>query len=318
MKNLAISKPEDTVAANITFGIEIETIIPANAGVVIGNYHSGTPVIGGTVKSNGAYVIAPAGWKAECDGSIATIPGFIACEFVSPILSGEAGVQNMLAMVAFIKLIGGKVNTTCGCHITIGTASVIGTNDTKAVTAFCKKVATVAQHNAWAIFAQTAPGRHTNRYSKAFSSDVGELMEKAAAATDSYIARKNTIACGRGMVNFQKALRSTSLIEFRAFAGTLNATRLSHHLATVLAIVRRAQTAQVLGSFKRSAKHSKAKTATDAVCRMWRVMGWVNPAEGREVALGIFGSLKTNFPAMGEVALANAANFEVAFPSANL
>jgi hypothetical protein len=50
------------------------------------------------------------------------------------------------------------VNASCGCHITIGIKSVIGTSDAAATAEFVRKLAHIAHHNAWAIYAQTGTG----------------------------------------------------------------------------------------------------------------------------------------------------------------
>ena len=59
-------------------------------------------------------------WKAERDGSIRVKPGRVACEFVSPILKGGAGVEHLLQFVEWANAIGANVNASCGCHITVG------------------------------------------------------------------------------------------------------------------------------------------------------------------------------------------------------
>lgn len=320
MKIRKAAKSQDLAAATITFGVEIETIIPVTSGVIVGGYHNGTKVSAARALT-GEIVIAPTvnggAWKAERDRSIQVIPGYVACEFVSPILSGVDGVANLVAMVAFIKSIGGKVNSSCGCHITVGTESIIGAGDTKSKANFYKKLATIANHNSWAIYAQTAPGRHVNHYSAAFSPRVAELMDTVVTSTNILEIMNAASNCGRGMVNFKKAFNPIALVEFRAFAGTLNTSRILHHLATVLGLCRRAATVGVLGSFKRSAKHSNIPNAVEAVERMYRTLGWAS-GTGRDVALGLFGQLHERFDNLAKCANKNATGFDLAYPGANL
>jgi hypothetical protein len=103
-------KPQDPKAESITFGVELETTIPATAGVSVGGYHFGRPVIAGTDAATNQHLNAPhfngAFWKAERDGSIRVIPGRVACEFVSPILHGGEGVEHLLEFVEWARAIG--------------------------------------------------------------------------------------------------------------------------------------------------------------------------------------------------------------------
>ncbi|TWT71536.1 amidoligase family protein [Crateriforma conspicua] len=96
-------------ANDIAFGIELETTMPANAPTPIGGYHNGLPV---------AWL--PAGWKAERDSSIRTLaPGRKGCEFVSPVLRGYEGLQNVMTAVDAIAARGGRVNHSTGIHVTV-------------------------------------------------------------------------------------------------------------------------------------------------------------------------------------------------------
>lgn len=322
--DMKLTKPADTTAQSIRFGIELETMIPAVAGISVGGYHSGNPVRQG-VTPTGNIIQAPrfsgACWRADRDASIRCEPGYVACEFVSPVLHGADGLACLRDMMAFINAIGGKVNDSCGCHITVGIASVIGTSDDEAVSEFCRKLAHIAQHNAWAIYAQTGTGRHRNHYAQQLAPEVERLMKQMVRVGDA--SRKSELAarCGRGMVNFNKAFNGErGAIEFRAFAGTLNEGKVLHHLATVLGLIRRAATVQTFGRFDRKStkKHAHVTNAVAALRRMWRVLGWVDSVPGRDCALGLFGALHTEFGSYRKVALEMAEKFEHRYPAANL
>jgi hypothetical protein len=118
-------KKPDTKAASVLFGVELETVIPAGCGVQVGNYHRGIQVTGGLRKSDGTVVTAPKfnrnAWRAEHDGSIRG--SGVACEFVSPILHGEAGVAALCEFVEFTTTIGATVNDYCGLRSHAFTAS---------------------------------------------------------------------------------------------------------------------------------------------------------------------------------------------------
>ncbi len=325
-----VTKPQDLASAEIWFGVEIETMIPTNSGVAVGGYHRGVAVTGGRSVSTGLVIAAPklaprdrvdvGTWHADRDGSIRCEAGFQACEFVSPILRGEAGLANLCAMLEFIRTIGGQVNASCGLHITIGISSVIGTQDTAAVAQFVKKIGHVANQNAWAIYSQTLGGRHLNNYSHRLAPECAtHLSTIANGATSTADLGVRAAACGRGMVNFQKAfMTDRGAIEFRAFAATLNKDEVLHHLATVFGLVRRAAVSQVLGGFQKSSKKNRSTTAPQALRRMWRILGWSDATECQHVALGLFGMLHAEFATFRKAALTLAELFEANYPAANL
>lgn len=313
-------KPADPQAEAITFGIELETTVPATSGVVIGAYHGGATVRNGAERATSSSLIAPTfrgnHWKAERDGSIRCRPGQAACEFVSPILQGAEGIQCLLDFVEWARAIGATVNASCGCHITVGVASIIGTNDPQALGEYARKVAHVARWHAMSLYGQTGTGRHLNQYSHTLGDDVALLarrMERRTRVQDKVDAANR---CGRGMVNFRK-LFSHGVIEFRVFAGTLNRQKLLHHLATVLGLCRRAAEVECLGGFKKNkAQVKRTATAKDALRFLWDYLGWTGSK--RPVALGLFGPLHDEFCSYRRVAERMCHRFDARFPFANL
>ena len=93
-------------ANEIAFGIEFETTLPSTDNTPIGPYHSGYQV-----------PWLPTGWKAERDGSIRPEnTSRKGCEFVSPILKGVEGVQQIENAIDQINARGGRVSSSCGLH----------------------------------------------------------------------------------------------------------------------------------------------------------------------------------------------------------
>lgn len=322
---MKISKPQDTVAQNIQFGVEIETIIPQSAAIAIGRYHFGHPVYSGGEANTSQIVPAPsfAGqfWKAEEDSSIACPRNYNRCEFVSPRLQGEDGITCLREFIRFANRIGAKINPSCGLHITVGIQSILGTTETAAVTQFIRKLAHITQHNAWAIYAQTGTDRHHSNYAGTFSLEV-ERYVRQMTRSDADEAISLAQRCGRKrIVNFLKAFKGPdSAVEFRAFAGTLDEARILHHLATAFGLIRRAATVQTFGRFDRKStrKHGNIQNAVEALRRMWRLLGWVDSTPGRDCALGLFGPLHSEFGTYRKAALEMAKTFEQRFPAANL
>jgi hypothetical protein len=107
-------KHSDPIATQIRWGIELETRIPITAGVHVGAYHRGHAVHVGidatSALPRNAPVFQGKPWQAERDGSIRCDAGQTPCEFVSPILHGEEGVETLLRFVEWTHAIGATVN----------------------------------------------------------------------------------------------------------------------------------------------------------------------------------------------------------------
>ena len=316
----ATMRSQDTQAERITFGVELETTIPATSGIVVGGYHSGATVrVGADVQSNlplNAPTFAGDFWRAERDGSIRTNHGRLACEFVSPILRGGDGVQHLIQFVEWANSIGANVNASCGCHITVGVESIIGTNDPQAMSEFARKLAHIARWHAMSLYGQTGTGRHLNHYSHVLEDDVAVLVKRMERVSNPSRKADAAHRCGRGMINFRK-LFSDGVIEFRVFAGTLNRHKLLHHLATVLGLCRRAAEIECLGAFSKNKSQAKrTATAASALRFLWDYLGWTGSK--RPVALGLVGPLHAEFNTYRRIADRMCRRFDSRFPYANL
>ena len=319
-------KPSDSQAALIQWGIELETRLPAAASVPVGGYHAGLPVVA-AITTAGARLSAPVfnseAWKAERDGSIRCEPGQVPCEFVSPILHGEDGVEHLAAFVDWLNAVGASVDRSCGCHITVGIESVIGTTDPKAVSAFIRKLAHIARWHARSLYGQTGTDRHLNHYSHPLYEQTAQHMRKLVTCEEERVKAECAEHCGRGMVNFRKAFRRdrhgrfVGVIEFRVFAGTLNLDKILHHLASVLGLCRRAHEVQCLGGFgKNKVQQKRTATAQDALRFLWDYLGWTGSA--RPVALVLFGRLHAEFRRYRKTAQRLCQQFDARYPDADL
>jgi hypothetical protein len=319
-------KPSDSQAALIQWGIELETRLPAAASVPVGGYHAGLPVVA-AITTAGARLSAPVfnseAWKAERDGSIRCEPGQVPCEFVSPILHGEDGVEHLAAFVDWLNAVGASVDRSCGCHITVGIESIIGTTDPKAVSAFIRKLAHIARWHARSLYGQTGTDRHLNHYSHPLYEQTAQHMRKLVTCEEERVKAECAEHCGRGMVNFRKAFRRdrngrfVGVIEFRVFAGTLNLDKILHHLASVLGLCRRAHEVQCLGGFgKNKVQQKRTTTAQDALRFLWDYLGWTGSA--RPVALGLFGRLHAEFRRYRKTAQRLCQQFDARYPDADL
>jgi hypothetical protein len=193
-------------ANEIAFGIEFETTMPLRDDTPIGPYHGGYQV-----------PWLPQGWKAERDSSIRA-GGGKACEFVSPKLRGPAGLAQVEAAIDAIKARGARVNETCGLHITIewnGDAA-----------ALARLISLVGNHER-AIFASTGTRRREQTiYTKRIKQYGDKDRAKQRCESDRY-----------HLLNLTHLARGNNRIEFRAFAGTLNKTKVAGYLMLCLGLV---------------------------------------------------------------------------------
>ncbi|MCX6873348.1 MAG: hypothetical protein NTW21_06000 [Verrucomicrobia bacterium] len=184
--------------------------MPATSAVNVGSYHGGAPVLVGIELTTSRSLAAPTFdgnyWKAERDGSLRIKPGRTACEFVSPILKGTAGVGHLIQFVEWANAIGANVNASCGCHITVGVESIIGTTDPQAVSEYARKLAHIARWHTMSLYGQTGTGRHLNHYSHVLEDDVGALVKRMERVTNPIRKADAAHRCGRGMINFRKHL----------------------------------------------------------------------------------------------------------------
>jgi hypothetical protein len=319
-------KPFDSKAALIQWGIELETRIPQTSAVAVGGYHNGFAVRSGNTTA-GERLDAPVferhTWKAERDGSIRCDAGQMPCEFVSPILHGDGGVEHLISFVGWLNAIGATVDRSCGCHITVGIESVIGSSDTKAVSDFIRKLAHIARWHSRSLYGQTGTDRHLNHYSHPLYEDTAQKMRQIVTCEQERVKAECAEQCGRGMVNFRKAFKRDSagryvgVVEFRVFAGTLSIEKILHHLASVLGLCRRAAEVQCLGGFaKNKVQAKRTATASDALRFLWDYLGWTGSA--RPVALGLFGRLHSEFRRYRKTAERLCQQFDTRYPDANL
>ncbi len=194
-------------ANDIAFGIEIETHMPGTDRTPIGGYHNGLPV---------AWL--PAGWKAERDGSIRTPAGRKPCEFVSPVLRGYEGLANVETAVDAIKERGARVNESCGLHVTVswnGDAA-----------ALARLISLIANHER-AIYASTGTKRRERTH---WAKQIKTYGNKDAAKTRCERDRYH-------LLNLTHLAAGRNRIEIRAFAGTLNKTKLIGYIQMILGLV---------------------------------------------------------------------------------
>lgn len=237
-------------ASELTFGIEIETTIPTGL-IPVGPYGAGYQV-----------EWLPAGWKASGDSSIRVSPGRRACEFVSPVLKGADGIRQVLTVLRELNARGAKVNASCGLHVHVGFDA--------SNRAALQRLITLAANFEKAIYATTGT---KNRERGSYARGV-QALGNAASVQDQ--ARHDRYRA----INLQNLLSGEQpTVEFRAFGGTLNATKIIGYVRMCLAIVERAIKAKRVTNWvaktpvETSPIHRDGEGQT-AVTRLFYQLGW--------------------------------------------
>lgn len=91
------------------FGIELECYGVQRDSVVGALRNAGLNAVSATYAGRSYDV-----WQVKYDGSIRGDDGF---ELVSPVLEGEAGINEARRAVEVLRLLGAKVNDSCGFHV---------------------------------------------------------------------------------------------------------------------------------------------------------------------------------------------------------
>jgi len=226
-------------AERFSFGCEIECFLPQTeierAGIRIGSYHHGCPLP----------FPFPQGWTAERDGSLWTDrPGYVPVEIVSPILQGRAGIEQVKLVAEKLKTLGAVVNRSAGFHVHVGCESVAGPEVGAIAEWVAKLLYHVAMHET-ALYASTGTHHRENgRYARSIKArkDDADRIRKASTPARkreelswvvSQTARYHTL-------NLTNLFTSKATVEFRAFAGTVEWTKMVGHICTCLALAERA------------------------------------------------------------------------------
>lgn len=211
-------------ANQMTFGCEIECAIPyiamQQAGWTVGAYHVGARLAGFP------------GWKAMRDGSLRNFaPDMQPVEIVSPVLRGAEGLAEVGRMVAQIRGMGGKVNTTCGFHVHVGFGG-----DVKALVRLIYLTANVET----ALFASTGSrARIASTYCKPVKDGYSRVQNPGKVDTlDKLQAKESRVGDRYHSLNLCNLITNARpTVEFRVFQGTLNFTKISAYVQIAVGLV---------------------------------------------------------------------------------
>jgi hypothetical protein len=236
-------------ATDITFGVEFEVSMPSsNATFTVGGYHRGAQILE-----------LPDGWNAQSDASIQSAPGFVGVEIVSPVLKGVDGIKQVIQACRWLESRGAVVNVSTGFHVHVGFDR---TNEK----ALKRLVATVANHEQ-AIYATTGSrDRATNGYCRSvLRSEEAKFVHKNGLPAS--ISRYSLL----NLSNLASGNKPT--VEFRAFAGTVDAVTAIGYIRLCVGFVERAIADTCPRCFGRKLPGS-VTDGVSAVKRMFKYLGW--------------------------------------------
>lgn len=162
-------------------------------------------------------------WRVERDGSVSSSNG-IGGECVSPVLSGQAGLDEVVTVVNAIRSVGGRVDRRTGVHVHIDATDLTGEQIARTLCAYVDRQP--------AFNRMVSPSRRCNGYCGPYSeSEKDATVEALKTYRDaSMVTRKyrtvNVTTLGR-----------TGTVEFRQHQGSLNGTKITAWVKTLLALV---------------------------------------------------------------------------------
>jgi len=212
--------------SSLTFGAEFETVCPLDRHAAARRV---TEITGLPVFS--AMGTAPAGsWKIVSDGSIRGRGHPL--EFVSPVLSGQAGLDQVAAFVNALKAIGCAVNTSTGFHVHVG-------RPTTRID-FFKNLLKLYGRFEEAIDSFMPASRRGNGayYCRTIKAISREAIERAITVQDLQAAQVR--ASGADSPKYHKVNLSPAgkpTVEFRQHSGTVDAAKAVNWINTCLRLV---------------------------------------------------------------------------------
>jgi hypothetical protein len=252
----------------ITFGIEIECLLPdeyvERHNVHMGGYHT-----------NSRFMPAPfSNWAITSDGSLVSERGFRACEIVSPVLTGLAGIRETAAIYEHLQANGFKVNDSCGAHVHIGLKSLLGgrINDEKLGARVIRRLVNLVSQHEFGLVAITGNRRRLrNHYCQSIKSLGSFSLDETRTITR--VLSKAEDADRYHMLNLKNLNTDKQTIEFRVFAGTTLPEHAVSYIFTAMGLCQRACEVPAGPTFNPDDTHTDFG---DEAIALQRRLGWYN------------------------------------------
>jgi len=207
--------------SNRKYGVEIEfaeSFTKANELVLSLN------AVGINIQYAGYTHSTSSNWKMVSDGSC----GY---ELVSPILSGEAGLQEIEKICQVMNAMDIKVNKSCGLHIHVDARDLTKTQISKVFLQYAKYEK---------VFDALQP-KSRRESNNSFCRSIREIAidYRLGFSKDVFATYNNRINTRYVKVNLEAYVRH-STIEFRQGAGTTNAEKITNQIVLLIGFVEKA------------------------------------------------------------------------------
>lgn len=212
--------PEDVL--DRTFGIEIEFYNADHYALIQALASRGIECV-----DEGYNHITRFHWKIVRDSSVS---GINSGELVSPVLSGELGMNQVSLVCEALAEVGAKVNKSCGFHVHFGV-------DDLNVEDF-KRLVNLYSLNAPVIESFLARSRRDSFYCKVHT--MYELTRIASARTIAELSSESVSGDRYHAINFQAYTRHGT-IEFRQHQGTVEFAKISAWVYFGMAMIRQSK-----------------------------------------------------------------------------
>lgn len=208
---------------NRTFGVEIEAYGATEAEVVNALQQRGLTAtcVRRTENHYGA-------WKVTTDSSI---DGANAFELVSPILNGEAGLEQLQLACQALEEVGANVNKSCGLHIHLGAADLTLSNWKDVILNYINFETTIDS------IMPLSRRANNNRFCHSNIKQTLENTRELIASATTLTSLANKISPTRYYKINMKAYWEHRTIEFRQHSGTIEYAKISNWILLLTRLV---------------------------------------------------------------------------------
>ena len=209
--------------SNLTFGIEIECIGLSMTSAARALIAANVPCY-----AEGYTHRVMNTWKVVPDGSLNSRSG--SCEVVSPVLRGNAGLDEIRTVMAILRTAGARINQSCGMHIHIGVDSLTT----------AQQANIIRLHQVWQPAFDsllTEHRRRETRWAKRRNESQATQMANMWESRDNETNRRTSEATDRYNALNINSYYKYGTFEFRSHHGSLNGKNATAWIALHLAFI---------------------------------------------------------------------------------
>lgn len=181
---------------------------------------------GVNVTSSGYHRADYSKWNVSPDASVSN-----GCEIISPILNGEAGLEQIKLVCQALSDAGATVNKTCGLHVHVDASGLTGPWVRSIYTRYAKFEGTIDT-----FMPMSRRDNNNSRYIRSLVPEMNYITENSNWFSNS-IADVCAVASNRYQKVNLVSYSRTKTIEFRHHSGSVNGNKVTNWVKFVLAFV---------------------------------------------------------------------------------